>query len=104
MDAASLGLHPRAKELPSSTATASFWIRLVVGLLMAQGLYYALRQLCTAYVLATVDRPDQVAWWDSFPGLILTQAIQAVAYLHNCCRIAICNLKAWFECRRSRHE
>src|SRR5205823_1196674 len=58
-----------------------FWIRMLVGLMMAQGLYYALRQLCQAYVLATIDREGRAEWWDSFQGLILTQAIQAVALL-----------------------
>src|SRR3954447_7727317 len=81
VDAAAAGLQPRVKELPTGSDTASFWIRMLVGLLMAQGLYYDLRQLCTALVLATVDRPAQAAWWDSFPGLILAQAVQATALL-----------------------
>src|SRR5436309_10309105 len=81
VDAGALGLQPRAKELPAESEAASFWIRMLVGLMMAQGLYYGLRQLCQAYVLATIDREGRAEWWDSFQGLILTQAIQAVALL-----------------------
>ena len=52
------------------------WGRLLVGLLVAQGLYYGLRQLWTAGVLATNDTSDSV--WAALTGIIVMQALQAV--------------------------
>jgi hypothetical protein len=56
------------------------WGRLVVGLLLAQGLYHVLHHLCTAGLLATVEgAPLNV--WATLTGIIVLQALQAVGVL-----------------------
>jgi hypothetical protein len=56
------------------------WGRILVGLLLAQGLYYGLRQLLTAGLLASGDEaaPDV---WKTLLGLVLGQGIQAFGLL-----------------------
>jgi hypothetical protein len=54
------------------------WGRLVVGLLLAQGLYYVLRHLCTAGLLAIGGEP-QDGVWKTLRGLVIIQALQAVS-------------------------
>jgi hypothetical protein len=54
------------------------WGRLVVGLLLAQGLYYVLRHLCTAGLLVAGQEP-QNGVWETLKGLIVLQALQAVS-------------------------
>jgi len=46
------------------------WGRIFIGLLVAQGLYYALRHLCVAGLLAT-RWVDKETLWASIPGLLL---------------------------------
>lgn len=53
------------------------WGRLFIGLLLAQGLYYVLRNLCTAGLLAAGEASAQSAL-NTLYGLILLQAFQAV--------------------------
>src|SRR5207244_2768697 len=54
------------------------WGRLLIGLLLAQGLNYVLRQLCTAGLL--VPREEVVrSVWATLTGLILLQALQAAS-------------------------
>jgi hypothetical protein len=56
------------------------WGRLVVGLLLAQGLYYVLRHLCTAGLLvAREELADNV--WATLTGLVVVQALQALSIL-----------------------
>ena len=56
------------------------WGRIFIGLLLAQGLYYSLRHLCLAGILATGEgRPHDV--WNTLYGLILLQALQGVGLL-----------------------
>jgi hypothetical protein len=52
------------------------WGRLFVGLLIAQGLYYGLRQLWTAGILATEEPSDSV--WVALTGIIVIQGLQAI--------------------------
>src|SRR5262249_51151079 len=55
------------------------WGRLLVGTLLAQGLAYGLKMLCTAGVLAAVDDPSENVWatpigtavWHSLQGFSL---------------------------------
>ncbi len=56
------------------------WGRILVGLVLAQGLYYGLRQLATAGLLATGDGAARGVW-STLYGLIILQAIQAVCLL-----------------------
>lgn len=56
------------------------WGRCLIGLLVAQGLYYCLLQLSSAIVLLT-EADDLAHWRDSFPGLMVEQSLQAVSLL-----------------------
>jgi hypothetical protein len=51
--------------------------RLLIGLVLAQGLYYGARHFGQAILLGQ-GQPD---WWDGFPGLVTVQALQAGALL-----------------------
>jgi hypothetical protein len=54
--------------------------RIFVGLLLAQGLYHGLQQLCTAGLLATSAESSKEVWATLF-GLVLLQGLQAVGLL-----------------------
>jgi hypothetical protein len=56
------------------------WGRIFVGVLLAQGLYYGLRQLCTAGLLAGGDDPAGDAW-STLYGLLALQGLQAVGLI-----------------------
>ena len=53
------------------------WGRILVGVVLAQGLYHGLRQLATAGLLATNDAAARGVW-STIYGLIILQAIQAL--------------------------
>lgn len=55
------------------------WGRILVGLLLAQGLYYGLRQLCTAGLLASRNETPDV--WGTLYGIVLLQGLQGLALL-----------------------
>jgi hypothetical protein len=54
--------------------------RILVGILLAQGLAYGLQLLCTAGLLATSEDPSR-ATWETIFGLVLLQVIQAFSLL-----------------------
>jgi hypothetical protein len=56
------------------------WGRIFIGLLLAQGLYYSLRQLCTAGLLAASETGTGDVW-NTLYGLILLQGLQGVGLL-----------------------
>jgi hypothetical protein len=56
------------------------WGRIFIGLLLAQGLYYSLRQLCTAGLLATSENGTGDVW-NTLYGLILLQGLQGAGLL-----------------------
>jgi hypothetical protein len=56
------------------------WGRILVGLLLAQGLYYGLRHLCTAGLLATGEGSASSVWATLY-GLIFLQGLQALGLL-----------------------
>jgi hypothetical protein len=56
------------------------WGRILIGLLLAQGLYYALRHLCVGGLLAT-DVIDAETLWSSATGLLLIQGLQVASLL-----------------------
>jgi hypothetical protein len=56
------------------------WGRILVGLLLAQGVYFGLRQLCMAGLLAFEGESVPLIW-SSLYGLIGLQALQAIAVL-----------------------
>lgn len=56
------------------------WQRLVVGVLLAQGMYYVLRHLLTAGILVTLDRQTSDIW-TTLAGLVIIQSFQAVGVI-----------------------
>jgi hypothetical protein len=57
--------------------SAGGWL---VGLVLAQGLYYGLRHLATSWLLAEGGEAPEASFWDeTFRGLLTAQALQAVA-------------------------
>jgi hypothetical protein len=54
------------------------WGRIFIGLLLAQGLYYGLRHLCVAALLAT-RLFDGETLWTSLEGQLLIQGLQVVS-------------------------
>jgi hypothetical protein len=57
------------------------WARIFVGLVLAQGLFYALRQLITAVLLAWQGEEGVQAIWSSPAGFFLVQGMQLLALL-----------------------
>jgi hypothetical protein len=56
------------------------WGRILIGLLLAQGLYYGLRHLCVAGLLAA-NVVEAETLWTSVTGLLLIQGLQVVSLL-----------------------
>lgn len=53
----------------------------VVGLLLAQGLYYGLWQLGTAVMMATVDESQRADWWSTWPGWSVRQVLLVISLI-----------------------
>src|SRR5689334_10071901 len=51
------------------------WGRIFVGVILSQGLYYGLRQFCTAGLLASGDDAARGVW-STLYGLVILQALQ----------------------------
>jgi hypothetical protein len=71
------GNTPEATRGPGERGSFGFWPRLLIGLVLAQGLYFGLRQAVNAAVLAG----GSADFWGSFPGLLTAQGLQAAALL-----------------------
>jgi len=56
------------------------WGRILIGLLLAQGLYYGFRHLCTAGLMASGDNGAHDVW-NTLYGLIFLQGLQGVGLL-----------------------
>jgi hypothetical protein len=74
----------RQKKLAGSEGNVK-WMqtgggRILLGVLLAQGLYFGLRRLCTAGLLAA-DESDFQGVWSSLFGVFLTQGLQALGLL-----------------------
>src|SRR5437762_56453 len=54
------------------------WGRILIGLLLAQGLYYGLRHLCVAGLLAS-GLVESETVWASVEGQLLIQGLQVVS-------------------------
>jgi hypothetical protein len=74
------GTPSASPEEPSGHWQQTPWGRILVGLLLAQGLYYGLRHLCTAGLLATGEEPAGNVWRTLY-GLIFLQGLQALGLL-----------------------
>jgi hypothetical protein len=66
--------------LPGSGWQQTPWGRLVIGLLVAQGLSFGLQQLCTAGILASGDEAAGDVWRTLY-GLLLLQGLQVLGLL-----------------------
>jgi hypothetical protein len=56
------------------------WLNMGIGLLLSQGIYYGLRQLATAVVLAS-GFMDTAEWWNQPPGLLTSQMLLGLGLL-----------------------
>jgi hypothetical protein len=75
------GSGPQVGEVtPASPWGQTPWGRILVGLVLSQGLYYGLRQFATAGLLAAGDASARNVW-STLYGLIILQAIQALCLL-----------------------
>jgi hypothetical protein len=79
--------NPAAQPNSAAAATlgpierATFGGGTMVGLLVAQGLYYAARNLTIAYLLATAGAAAEAAFWHDSGGQAAEQALQVVALI-----------------------
>ncbi len=87
---AECGYTPGAKPAKRGKARAggshskwqqTSWGKIVIGLLLAIGIYYGLLQLASAVLLAAHDPQGRQDWLNSFNGLILKQVLQAGSLL-----------------------
>jgi hypothetical protein len=74
------GPRPVIAESPSGPWGQTPWGRILVGVLLSQGLYYGLRQLCTAGLQLGGDAAAPGVWATLY-GLIVLQALQALGLL-----------------------
>jgi hypothetical protein len=65
---------------PASPWGQTPWGRILVGVVLSQGLYYGLRQFCTAFLLAGGDEAARDVWTTLY-GLLALQGIQAVCLI-----------------------
>src|SRR5438309_413809 len=68
---------PDGSPRPPSSWQQTPWGRLLVGLILAQGIFHGLRHLCVAWLLAS-EGADQPELWNTIPGLILLQSLQVI--------------------------
>jgi hypothetical protein len=75
-------IRPSPAELPGQGGQWQHtpYGRIFVGLLLAQGLYHGLQQLCTAGLLAVSSESSREVWATLF-GLVLQQGLQGFALL-----------------------
>lgn len=57
------------------------WGRCLIGVLLAQGLFYALFQMAWAIMMIFADRATVGLWWNTLAGLLLKQFLQAISVL-----------------------
>jgi hypothetical protein len=55
------------------------WGRILVGILLSQGLYYGLRQVCNAFLLVRGDEAPDV--WTTLIGIVFLQILQAIGLM-----------------------
>src|SRR4051812_1499525 len=76
---------PRTVSIrPTGTWMQSFGGRLLLGLLLAQGLYFGLRHFVTGFVLAAYGEEGAQALFHSWNGMILLESMQVVPLLLGC--------------------
>lgn len=70
-----------ARDADPSGAALTFGGGLLTGLVVSQGLTYALRHLAIAGLLWRAGREEELAFWTTLPGLIVQQIAQGVALM-----------------------
>ncbi len=75
--------HEAGRSGTGSSWNRSRWMhtpggRLLVGVLLAQGLYYALRHLFTGVMMMIDGESDSAQAWTTFHGLLFLQALQVL--------------------------
>src|ERR1700675_2777272 len=55
------------------------WGRILVGILLAQGLYYGLRLVCNAFLMVRGGETPDV--WTTLAGIVFLQTLQAVGLM-----------------------
>jgi hypothetical protein len=77
------GPRRRVAETPGEERAAAWgntpWGRILVGILLSQGLYYGLRQVCNAYLLVRGDETPDV--WSTLVGIVFLQILQALGLM-----------------------
>jgi hypothetical protein len=66
---------------PDRPGTLPHWNGLVIGLMLAQGLYYVVRHLGAAQLLAAGGPGADIEFWAGPHGLVVQQVLQALALL-----------------------
>jgi hypothetical protein len=56
------------------------WGRIIVGVLLAEGLYFGLHQLCTAVILGIMQENSNDSW-GTLVGLVISQALQGACLI-----------------------
>jgi hypothetical protein len=74
-------LAPAAAPAAEAAEPLSAGTGLFMGLLLAQGLYYALRHLVTALLLAAGDPAAEAEYWAGFHGLVTQHTLQTITLL-----------------------
>jgi hypothetical protein len=64
---------------PGAIERPTFASGVFIGLLVAQALYYAARNLATAYLLGTRGAAGEAAFWHDYDGQVISQVMQGVA-------------------------
>jgi len=64
---------------PSAVERPNFAGGVFIGLLVGQAVYYASRNLATAYLLGTRGAAEEAAFWHSASGLMIVQVLQGIA-------------------------
>jgi hypothetical protein len=68
------------ESVPAGPWGQTPWARILIGVMLSQGLYYGLRQLATAGLLIGGTDPARSVW-STITGLIVLQAIQAACLI-----------------------
>jgi hypothetical protein len=73
--------HTLKDNAPGSGWRQTPWGRILIGLLLAQGLFYGLRHLLTGVLLALQNEGTPVETWAALQGLVLVQGLQVFTLL-----------------------
>ncbi len=73
------GAESSSRARPGSWQQTA-WGRILIGLMLAQGIYHGLRHLCVAGLLAS-EGSQPIDVWNSLSGFVLLQTLQIIALL-----------------------